>query len=146
MISNEIQTKKKAKIAQLSVRKGVRIKRTFLIFNVFGRPSCNFHHKKGKLLNIVARVHNSTGNLALQVAQGLDLPKARGQMNGHVLVALLKTVVFSDVVKVVTTDDNGSLHLVLDDDATKNATSDGYIAGEGALFVDVITLGSLNFT
>lgn len=67
-------------------------------------------------------------------------------MNGHVLVALLKTVVFSDVVKVVTTDDNGSLHLVFDDNATKNATSNGYIAGKGALLVDVIAIGSLKFT
>lgn len=67
-------------------------------------------------------------------------------MDRHVLVALLETVVLSDVVKVVTADDNGSLHLVLDDDATKNAPSDGHIAGEWALLVDVIALGGLNFT
>ena len=32
-------------------------------------------------------------------------------MHGHVLVALLKAVVLSDVVKVVSADDDGPLHL-----------------------------------
>ena len=32
-------------------------------------------------------------------------------MNGHVLVALLEAVVLSDVVKVVSADDDGPLHL-----------------------------------
>ena len=67
-------------------------------------------------------------------------------MDRHVLVALLETVVLSDVVKVVTADDNGSLHLVFDNDASKNAPSDGHVAGEWALLVDVIALSGLSFT
>ena len=37
--------------------------------------------------------------------------EARRAMDGDVLVALLETVILLDVVQVVTTDDDGSLHL-----------------------------------
>lgn len=40
-------------------------------------------------------------------------PEAGGEVHGHVLVALLKAVVLSDVVEVVSADDDGPLHLHL---------------------------------
>ena len=58
-------------------------------------------------------------------------------MNGHILVALLKSVVFAYIVQVVTPDDNGPLHLHLHNNATEDATSDAHIAGEWALLIDV---------
>lgn len=64
-------------------------------------------------------------------------------MNRHVAVPLLKAVVFANVVQVVTSDDNGALHLQLLDDTSQNATSDGDIASEGALLVNVASLNSL---
>lgn len=64
-------------------------------------------------------------------------------MDRHVAVALLETVILSDVMKVVTANDDGALHLSLHDHATKNASTDGNIAGERALFVDVVAIDSL---
>lgn len=58
-------------------------------------------------------------------------------------MAFLETVVFSDVVKVIATDNNGSLHLSLDDDASQDATSNRDISGEGALLIDVVALNGL---
>ena len=65
-------------------------------------------------------------------------------MARNVLVPLLEPVVLSHVVKVVSPDDNGAVHLQLDDDSGENAASDGDISGEGALLVDVVTLTSLS--
>ena len=59
------------------------------------------------------------------------------------LVALLITVVLGDEVEVLTTDDDGALHLGGDDLTSQDATTDGNITGEGALLVDVGTLNSL---
>lgn len=66
-------------------------------------------------------------------------------MNRYVLVSLLETIVLANVVQVVTSDDNGTSHFVLDYDAGQNATSDGHVAGERALFVNVGTIASLEF-
>lgn len=52
-------------------------------------------------------------------------------------MALLVTVVLADVVEVVTTDDDGALHLVGDDNTGQNTAGDVDLTGEGALLVDV---------
>ena len=64
-------------------------------------------------------------------------------MDGHVLVALLEPVVLLDVVKVVTPDDNGPVHLHLGDDASKDTPTDGNLASEGALLVNVVAIFGL---
>lgn len=69
----------------------------------------------------------------------LDL-EGGGKVGGRVGVALLKTVVLLDVVEVITTDDDGLVHLGRDDGSTEDATTDGNVSGEGALLVDVLTL------
>ena len=43
-------------------------------------------------------------------------------MHGHVLVALLETVVLSDVVEVVSADDDGPLHLHFSHHALREGT------------------------
>ena len=64
-------------------------------------------------------------------------------MHRHVLVTLLKTVVLADVVEVVATDHDGTLHLEFGDGAGEDAASDGHVAGEGALLVDVGAVNGL---
>src|SRR5690348_8025019 len=59
------------------------------------------------------------------------------------LVALLITVVLRDEVKVLATDDDGALHLGGDDLTGEDAATDGNIAGEGALLINVVTLDGL---
>jgi len=63
--------------------------------------------------------------------------EARRAVDSHVGVTLLVPVVLGDVVKVVTTDDDGALHLSRADDASKNATTNADVGGEGALLIDV---------
>ena len=70
----------------------------------------------------------------------LDGIKGGGAVGGNVLVALLKTTVLGDVVKVVPADDNGVLHLGREDDALEDASTNGDVSGERALLVDVVSL------
>ncbi len=46
-----------------------------------------------------------------------DTLEARRQVSGHVVVALLEPVVLLDVMQVVTAEDDGSGHLVRENDA-----------------------------
>ena len=57
-----------------------------------------------------------------------------------VLVTLLETTVLLNVVKVITTYNNSTLHLGRDDKSLQNLTTDGDVAGEGALLVNVVSL------
>lgn len=66
-------------------------------------------------------------------------------MHGHVTMSLLKTVVLLNVVKVITADDDGPLHLHLLDNTGKNSSTDRNIAGERAFLVNVGALNSLEF-
>lgn len=56
-------------------------------------------------------------------------------MSGDVLVALLVSVVLGDVVEVVTTDDEGTVHLGRDDLSGQDTSTDGNESSEGALLV-----------
>lgn len=64
-------------------------------------------------------------------------------MRGHVTVALLETVILSNIMEVISTDDNGSLHLHFDNCTTKNSTSDGDTAYKRTFLVDIFSLDSL---
>lgn len=61
--------------------------------------------------------------------------ECRGNVGRDVLVALLVTVVLGDVVEVVPTDDERSVHLGGDDGAGQDTATDGDETGEGALLV-----------
>jgi len=52
-------------------------------------------------------------------------------------MTLLETVVLLHEVQIISSDNDCSLHFHLDDNTTKNATSNIDIAGKGTLFVDV---------
>lgn len=56
-------------------------------------------------------------------------------MGGEVLVALLVTRVLGDEVKVLSSDDEGSVHFRGDDGAGQDTSTDGDEAGERALLV-----------
>ena len=64
-------------------------------------------------------------------------------MTRHVLVTLLKRVVLLHVMQIAPPDDNVPVHLEFDDNTRQDLATDGNIAGEGALLVDVVTFASL---
>jgi len=61
-----------------------------------------------------------------------------GAVSGEGLMALLKSVVLLDEMEVIASDDDGSLHFVRDNNTLEDFASDGDVAGEGALVIDVI--------
>jgi hypothetical protein len=56
----------------------------------------------------------------------------------NVLVTLLVALVLGDKVQVVAAQDNGALHVRLDNLAAHDAAADRHAAGERALFVNVV--------
>lgn len=65
-------------------------------------------------------------------------------MNRHVLVSPLVTTVLLDEMKVISSDNNSSVHLHFDDNSGENASTNGDSPREWALLVDVGTIDSLN--
>ena len=63
-------------------------------------------------------------------------------MDGHVLVLLGETSVLREVLKVITADDNSSLHLVGDNHSLQDSATDRNATSERALLVDVVALNS----
>ena len=60
------------------------------------------------------------------------------------LVALLVTLVLGDVVQVITANGDGAVHLAHAGDlADEDAATDGNVAGEGALLVNVVVLDGI---
>lgn len=64
-------------------------------------------------------------------------------MHRHIPVSLLEPVVLGKVVEVITADDNGPLHLHLLHDSGEDAASDGDVAGERTLLVNVCAFNGL---
>lgn len=64
-------------------------------------------------------------------------------MDRDVLVSFLETIILAHVVQVVASDDDGTCHFVLDDDATQDSATNGHVAGERTLLVDVCALNGL---
>ena len=64
-------------------------------------------------------------------------------MHGDVLVSLFEPVVFLDVVQVIPADNSGPVHLQLGDDSGQDTATNGNLAGEGTLLVNVVTLTGL---
>lgn len=61
-------------------------------------------------------------------------------MGGEGLVTLLESVVLLDEMEVITSDDDGSLHLVGDNNTLEDFASDGDVTGEGAFVIDVVAV------
>ena len=54
-------------------------------------------------------------------------------------------VVFLNIVKVIPPDDGGPVHLQLGDHTGEDTATDGHLASEGTLFVDVVSNASLSW-
>ena len=52
-------------------------------------------------------------------------------------MSLFVSVVLWNVVKIISSDNNGSLHFCGDTDSLEDFTSDGYVAGEWAFLINV---------
>ena len=66
--------------------------------------------------------------------------EARRDVCSDVCVALLVTLIFLNVMKVISADDESAVHLCALDLTAENTTADRHITGEGALLVDVVAL------
>ena len=62
-----------------------------------------------------------------------------GDVGSNVFVTLLVSVVFWNVVQVVTSDDDGTVHLGGDNGTGQDLTSDRDVTNEWALLVNVVT-------
>lgn len=66
-------------------------------------------------------------------------------MDRDVLVPFLKAVVLADVMQVVTSDNDGPLHLHFGHHTREDTATDGDISGEGAFLVNVSAFNSLSW-
>ena len=64
-------------------------------------------------------------------------------MGSQILVSLLESVVFLDVMKVISANDQGPLHLHTLYNASEKTATNTYINGEGAFLVNVGSFNSL---
>ena len=70
--------------------------------------------------------------------------KGRGTVDGDVTVTFFVTSIFSNVVEVITTDNNSALHLGRDNKTLEDTTTNGYVTSERTFFINVVTInGSL---
>lgn len=69
--------------------------------------------------------------------------ETRRAVGDNVGVSLLISVVLLHKVQVVSSEHDGVSHLVGDDHSSEDLSSDGDVAGEGALFVHVVSLDGL---
>lgn len=67
----------------------------------------------------------------------LHVGEGRGAVNGNVFVSFLVTLVFSDVVQIISSNDDGLLHFVGDNKTLEDTASNGDVSGEGTLLVNV---------
>jgi hypothetical protein len=63
-------------------------------------------------------------------------------VNGNISMSFLIPIVFRDVMKVVTSDNDGSLHFGGDADSFDNFASDTHFGSKGTLFIDILALDS----
>lgn len=66
-------------------------------------------------------------------------------MGSNVLVTLFVTVVLWNVVKVVTSDDNGTVHLGRNNSTGQDLTTDGDQTNKWALLVNVVTVDGFSW-
>ena len=66
--------------------------------------------------------------------------EGRGEMGGEIVMSLFESVVLFDVVEVISSDGDGPVHLVRENDTLEDSASDGHGRGEGALLVNVLAL------
>ena len=73
-----------------------------------------------------------------------QLPKARREMNGHVPMSLFKTIIFFNIVKIISTNYNGSLHFHLNYNSSQYSSSYSHITSKGTFFINISSFLSLS--
>merc|ERR550539_1708457 len=73
----------------------------------------------------------------------VDVSEAGREMDRHVPVSLLEPVVLLDVVEIVAPHNNGLVHLHLGDDSSQDSSTDGDLASEGTLLVNLAPIFGL---
>ena len=61
-------------------------------------------------------------------------------------MSLLESVVLLDIMQVISSQDDSSVHLVGENDTLEDSTSDGDIGGEWALVVNIVALDSISWS
>jgi len=64
-------------------------------------------------------------------------------MDTHITMTLLKTVILSNIMQIIPANNYSTLHLHLLYNASKDTSSNRYIACEGTLLIDISSLESL---
>ena len=62
-------------------------------------------------------------------------------MDWKVFVSFFESLVFSDVVEVVSSDNDSSFHFAANDDSSQDSSTNTYVTGEWAFLVNI---GSFN--
>ena len=69
--------------------------------------------------------------------------EAWGAVYWYVLVSLLETSVLWDILKIITANDDSSLHFCGNDHRLQDTATDWYVSSEGTFFVNIWALNSL---
>lgn len=67
-----------------------------------------------------------------------------GAVSRDVSVSLLVSLILSNIVEIISSDDDSSVHLGADAHSLENTTSDGDVSSEGAFLVDVGSLDGVS--
>lgn len=74
-----------------------------------------------------------------------DSLESWGKMGGKVVMSLLESVIFLDVMEVISSQDDGSSHLGGKDDTLADSTSNGDIRSEWAFLVNISSLNGVGW-
>ena len=64
-------------------------------------------------------------------------------MSWDVSMSFFISIVFGDIVQIISSDDNCSLHFSWNNNALQDLTTNGDVAGEGTFLIDIIALDGL---
>jgi hypothetical protein len=117
--------------------KGLKEKKRKITFWTFKAQENNKNITNSRLL---LESHENKPALAKSHNISLVDREGRRQMSSNVGVSLLKTMVLGDVVQIIATDDDSSLHLGGDHKTTNDSATNGDISSEGALLVNVVAI------
>lgn len=60
-------------------------------------------------------------------------------------MSLLVSVVFWNVMKIITSNDDGTMHLCRDNNTTQDLTTDGNVTNEWTFLVNVVTINGFRW-
>lgn len=75
----------------------------------------------------------------------ISLPESRRQMYGYVLMALFETTVLPNIVQIITSNDNSTLHFQFLYDSVQDTTTNANITGKWTFFVNICSIDGLKY-